>query len=759
MVVHKIVTSDDVSYLHWTQESMENKNRYDEYMRVVRNILIKVLVVSTKQYRNLPTFPNVLFQMKDAEAGCMLSTAPLSKDSSDQPMESFRSIKIYSHLNFLLIGLRTAEIQVHVFGLFCCGVIDVKKHLPPDTECKIVSAEITQNLKSLVVLAGVLRNETYSLECIVINTNELAQRSQDLYTISYKRGTILNTINNIESSMVSIVEAHEHIVIQEMQMQIFEYSKDKEKGTLSAEFMELLLFGFYSPELATFLRSDLSDKKLKKISSSIEVSHSNILKQIVFYLRPNIERLLFELSTMLGLSRLSRIFSSSKIIIEEELIHKCMIAAAAFTIKANKVLHVLEDSAFKYKSFFRWLASTTVIITNERIGNPLEINQREMNFICDYLCQIDSSTPTSEKDELAQYLGDKDVLLEDDEQNRMNLWRKFLTENPCLEEYEMVIPRSFDNKSLVQIQKYLLESADSIFKNFVEYIKQDFPLNYRWNLFTGETSPKKVSIIEVPKTQKMLIAFMKLQDDEQKLEIVEIPQTISVTEPPRASIYFQDSDFDKFSLIDVQFYTNEVVSLLLDKHDCMHSCHVQLPVENVQNFYNTEPQSIFSVIDKDCLKTIENMKSLKFAVSGPRKVSVIVAEDGHRVRIFEMEADDEDENAMSANNVSNEEPNISTKMSSNDFSEDEYMCSNYESDIKVEPSTNIVDESYDKVLLESGVIDFGDIDVNSLTILSDFADVDDLKDQDISSLDVGLEKNIAELVITSDNSRSTMNVD
>lgn len=683
--------------------------------------------------------------MKDAEeAGCKRNVTIPSKDSADISAENFRNIKIYSHLNFLLVGLTNGEIQIHVFGLFCCGVIDIKQHFGSNVECTILAADITQNLKSLIVVVNTKIHEETILQCIVIDTSQLSDRSQDLYTISYIRGSILNTINNISRSMVSITEAHEHIVIQEMQMQIFEYSKGKEEGTLSTEFMELLLFGFYSAELSKFLLSELSDKKLKKISTSIEVSHSNILKHVTYHLGPDIEKLLYELSILLSLSKLSVIFSESKIIIEEQLVMKCMMAACAFRVKTNKVLNILDTSTIKYKAFFRWLLSAAAIVSNERTGNSVfEVNQRELNFISDYLCEIDSSTPIFEKDELGQFLADKDICIKNDIEDK-TLWRKFLIDNPCVEDCELVISRFFDSKTLVQTHKYLVESVELVFRSFTQYIKKDFPITFQSKLFFSQVDfIRKVSIIEVPKSAKILIAYIKPYNGDKVLEVVEISQKSSAPSTKTASIYFEENKHGKFNLIDLQFYTHEVVSILLDRNDCLHSFCIQLPVDSVQYFYNKpEPQNVFTIIDKDCLKVIENMKSLKFAVSGPRKVSVIVAEDGHRVRIFEMEADDEEENAMSTNNLSSEEPSTSSKLVNNEFSEDDFVNTTFESDTKADTSgTNIADDSKERIHLENSIIDFAGIDVNTLTMLPNFTDIDDLM------ADIDLERDIANLAI------------
>ena len=138
------------------------------------------------------------------------------------------------------------------------------------------------------------------------------------------------------------------------------------------------------------------------------------------------------------------------------------------------------------------------------------------------------------------------------------------------------------------------------------------------------------------------------------------------------------------------------------------------------------------------------------------QVSVIIAEDAHRVRIFEMEAEDEEESAMNVTNLSHDESNINSKSMGSEFSEDDFMNSTYDhGDNKGDNSGNAADDSDDKIHLESSIVEFGDIDVNTLSMLSDFTDIDDLMlRNNVSSLDAELERDIASLVIHSDNSQS-----
>lgn len=229
---------------------------------------------------------------------------------------------------------------------------------------------------------------------------------------------------------------------------------------------------------------------------------------------------------MLGLARLSRIFADSKIRIAEERVYECMVAAGACSMKANKVLHILEDSLIKYRAFFRWLTAAAAIVTNERMGgSPFDVNSKEKDFIFEYLGEIDSDAPNAEKDELGQFLADKEVTLKGDE-NSKNQWRRYLVENPCLEQFELVMPRFFDDKSLVQAHKLLAERADSIFGNFGDYVRQDFAVTCERDLFASAAAAgelvRKLSVVEVPGRQRVLIAFIEPRREEKLLQVVEI---------------------------------------------------------------------------------------------------------------------------------------------------------------------------------------------------------------------------------------------
>ena len=80
---------------------------------------------------------------------------------------------------------------------------------------------------------------------------------------------------------------------------------------MAADFLDLLLFGMTSPELETFLSTDLSDKGLKKMDQSINMYYTNVQNLIVRYLLVVIQSLCFYLSRLLGEDNLFLFLSSS----------------------------------------------------------------------------------------------------------------------------------------------------------------------------------------------------------------------------------------------------------------------------------------------------------------------------------------------------------------------------------------------------------------------------------------------------------------
>ena len=84
-------------------------------------------------------------------------------------------------------------------------------------------------------------------------------------------------------TLAQVREAWETILL-ELDTKLAHYAGSSPPGTVSADFLELLMFGVASPQLHQFLTVQMTEKGLKKLGTSLELSYSNTQRLVVKYL-------------------------------------------------------------------------------------------------------------------------------------------------------------------------------------------------------------------------------------------------------------------------------------------------------------------------------------------------------------------------------------------------------------------------------------------------------------------------------------------
>jgi len=111
------------------------------------------------------------------------------------------------------------------------------------------------------------------------------------------------------------------------------------------------------------------------------------------------------------------------------------------------------------------------------------------------------------------------------------------------------------------------------------------------------------------------------------------------------------------SIIDFNFYTKEILSVLLESGDIQTL--VQLPLPNLESSLkplllksSTIPQdtlhsnNIIEVGGRASCRDLENIRACSFSVSGTRNVSVMLFLNRKRLRIYDMEVEEEEDEEM-----------------------------------------------------------------------------------------------------------------
>lgn len=88
-----------------------------------------------------------------------------------------------------------------------------------------------------------------------------------------------------------------------MDNKLTKYASAQPPGTLSADFLQLLMFGDPTDSLALLLSRELTEKELKKLGNSIEICYSTIQKLVIKPLHNGILNICYHLNCVRGLSR------------------------------------------------------------------------------------------------------------------------------------------------------------------------------------------------------------------------------------------------------------------------------------------------------------------------------------------------------------------------------------------------------------------------------------------------------------------------
>jgi anaphase-promoting complex subunit 4 len=207
--IHSLNVNGDISSICWTQNMINIDEQEKELMKTFQTYLAP-----------LPAL-NMLSGNKKTD---------------------YNAEKFYSEdaLNFLLVTTTDAKIHIYIYGILHCGFIDIAKDLNIEqSNIKLLEVKLSRSLKELYVIYKI----NSEIKLVVYDNQTLIKYNLSLWKLSVKYGTILNILGYIEDTIQQITEAWE-IVLLEMDKKLTKYAKKQLPGSVSADFLELLMFGF-----------------------------------------------------------------------------------------------------------------------------------------------------------------------------------------------------------------------------------------------------------------------------------------------------------------------------------------------------------------------------------------------------------------------------------------------------------------------------------------------------------------------------------
>lgn len=537
-------------------------------------------------------------------------------------------------LNFLLVCLESGLIKLYIFGVLPCGTIDVKSdlNLAKTDSIKLVNIQLSNNFKHLYVTF----EKNGQMELMIYQNDILLTHQIPLWNIAIKYSHILSYLSYIDDTIQCIVEAWEKVLL-EMDNKLTKYAKTQPKGSVSADFLELLMFGYPSDQLEQFLTRDLTEKELKKLGNSIELSYSTIQKLVVKPLHTAILNLFYHVNHMVGMQQNTFYY--------KELlggIHiRSLVNTGAFLIKSYELQQTIDSCTRDYKIFFRWLYVAIIRLLDETIPEDIAtFSPQEITYLAEFLNNFEKNTEetSSETGEVemkfnlervGQYLVDKDLVIPL-KMDVNGMWEKLLEENECLRKLPHIYPHH-RSKSLIQQRNSMKSGISDLFGKLEETVGGKFIVKYLRDLDQVTFDDRQIitSNINLEKDGKYFSYFAILLS-ESKLLFLECRENQVKT----IFITLVDSDailnkYDgKLSFVDVKFYSSSMLSILAKNTEATRTVSVffQFPLSHLELLLKTMDGdtldvSFYSFLDDCSIKVLDGLDAVSMAVSGSRKVA------------------------------------------------------------------------------------------------------------------------------------------
>ncbi|RZC38115.1 anaphase-promoting complex subunit 4 [Asbolus verrucosus] len=655
-ILHSIETESDISCICWTQDRVyvkdkavpvaneeSKQNQYMTYIDVSANFL-----------------PEPSSQQFDSSGGCTEENqkSNLLQDQND--------------LNLLLIGTTDGVVHVRVFGCFPCAILNLNSHQYLGHKCSIESIHLIEGLSKMFIT---LKDGNNNVKIVYFNSGIFKSHTNELFAVALKHIKLMSLMTYLSSTITTITESWESILL-EMDNKLSKYAGKVAEGGVTADFLDLLMFGLCSEEMKDFLIHDLTKKGLEKFGQTIEMSYSNIQKLVLKYVMKFGQNITYHLAELRGMARLEHRY---KVLgLSEETITEAIISNGAFLIKGGEMQQIINHSIINYKAFFRWLYTAIMHVMDEPIPNEIpKMTQQDLAYITEFLQNFDHIGSKNSKrsgfimERLGQYLIDAPLTIEPNMSG--NEWTHFLKQNRCVEDHLSIL-KHYEDMSLIQQYADLKFSIENIFAAPKDVISEQFEIAHVFGCFRSGEERLKMSQIDVNK-ETILFAFLRPPGNVHALQI-------HVNNSVRCgNIHFsqflspeQECFEGNYNVLDIKLYSSTVLSVLLQENSAAKSTVLyQVPLtaalekfSDVDNIYGEIFRDNIANINASSLtpklfKNVEGMIASLFAVSGSRRVGIVLAENKRKVRLYEMEGEEEEDEDADMTNSTMKEGDMSVQ--------------------------------------------------------------------------------------------------
>lgn len=298
-VVNVKETNSEISCISWVQEKLEAKpkdilNLRDEEVNDYMKYIVGIPIDSVFSLSLLSKFQDLSkLYIRDP-----LPTSSIDNSSNSEEVKETNFLQDQTELNLLLVGTKDGYVHIRIFGCFTCAILNINKYL--GYYCAIENVHLSEDLNKIFVTVKDLQN---NIKMVLLDSTIFKTHTRELFSVALKYVKLLDLITYLKNTITNITETWESFLL-EIDHKLSKYAKKVPEGGVTADFLDLLMFGSSSPELEEFLMTDLTKKGLEKFGQTIEMSYANIQKLLLKNVTKFGQNLTYHLAELRGMARL-----------------------------------------------------------------------------------------------------------------------------------------------------------------------------------------------------------------------------------------------------------------------------------------------------------------------------------------------------------------------------------------------------------------------------------------------------------------------
>ena len=505
----------------------------------------------------------------------------------------------------------------------------------------------------------------------------LSSRREELSYISLKYTYTNMLIQQCEQTLKSMLDASEDVCLKiNSKLEKLEKMVEPCEESVSSEFTMAYATGIASAELQAFLTQDLTTKGLKQIAQSVQSAYTSLFTNVRDELESVSQELLFHFNDLLGMSKWEDRFGSLGLVHEH--LQDFVVCLSQFILKVQELMGVISSDMENFRVFFTWLQYLVVRMSGEYAAGETSTRMKQfnnedydimLNFLEKRLVKIPGQSGY-DLERVSQFF--KEGCLESPQDSLHNGWYDFVQGNELLRNSPLIIQPDKES-TLKELFSHLKEKFAYIFESVEQAITESNQQHMRTRLFChsddhDESCEVKVSMFSAIDGCLMLTVLpcscdsdkmFLLQLEEGKSDTVYI-YGIAAENPNLNESVLADY---RYTIRDATFYNENLITMLIEEEYIPDESVVtilgqfplsELPLSNRVSLPTSDLKGVLDedieiewhpVIDKFTKqRNMESFRAKSVSVSGAvRHTSSVIASSGRRVRVFDMNADEEDE--------------------------------------------------------------------------------------------------------------------